>query len=445
MKKLTLFLLFFISVNFLTAQYKNPFYYGENVIGGGLGVTWIDEKPHYAFRLFPEFSLGKVGVGLDINFEVGPDGRLRSENYNEFSDYLSIIRFVRYGKKKDPFYIRVGALDYATIGHGTIMYMYNNSPSFDTRKVGVELDINMDNFGLEMVYGNFAQSGVMGLRGYMKPFADGAIGKIPVIGDMEVGASIVTDVNKYAGVSSGTYDSETDTFSPVTDDGSISIVGIDLGFPVLRSESVNIDLYADYNKIIDFGSGFAAGIEMGFYGLGLVEIKTKFERRINGDNYLPSYFNPLYEIERFKLDKTTGKVTSKVAVLKRTESAGNGYYGELLVRVLGTFDILGSYQRLDDYPESGVLHLYTNILPKSVPFVARAGYDKVNISKDTDIFTLDDRSYLYAEIGYKPLPYMLVSMVYNWTFTPVRDDNENVVGYEPQKKIEPRVSFIYEF
>jgi len=445
MKKLTLILLFFISIGCLTAQYKNPFINKNNMLGGGFGVTWIDKKPHYSFRLFPEFSIGKIGIGLDLNFEVDANGKLRVENFNEFSDYLSVIRFVRYGKKKDPFYIRAGALDYTTIGHGTIMYMYNNSPSFDTRKIGVELDINMETFGLEIVYGNFGQAGVMGLRGYLKPFTKGSISRIPVIGDMEIGASIVTDVNKYAGVSAGTYNAETDTFSPVIDDGNISIVGIDLGFPVLRSGSVNVDLYADYNKIVDFGSGFATGVQLGFYGLGLVEIKTKFERRINGDNYLPSYFNPLYEIERFKLNKTTGKVTSKVAFLKKTKNAGNGYYGELLVKVLGTFDILGSYQRLDNYPESGVLHLYTNILPKTVPFVARAGYDKVNISKDTEIFTLDDRSYLFAELGYKPLPYMIVSMVYSWTFTPLRDNNKNVVGYTPQKKIEPRVSFVYEF
>lgn len=445
MKKSISVLLFLLSINFLAAQYKNPFFDKENILGGGLGVTWIDGNPHYSIRLFPEFSLGKVGVGLDLNMEVGTDGKLRTENFNEFSDYLSVIRFVRYGEKKDPFYIKVGSLDYATIGHGTIMYMYNNSPSYDTRKMGVEMAINMDNFGLEIVYGNFGQAGVMGLRGYLKPFVNSSIGNIPVIGDMEIGASIVTDVNKYAGVSEGTYNPDTDKFSPVIDDGSISIVGLDLGFPVMRTDPLNIDLYADYNKIIDFGTGFAAGIALDFHGIGLVNIKTKFERRINGDNYLPSYFNPLYEIERFKLDKTTGNVDSKVKVLKRTESVGNGYYGELLVRVLGTFDILGSYQRLDDYPESGVLHLYTNILPKTAPFVARAGYDKINISSDTEIFTLDDRSHLYAELGYKPLPYMIVSMVYHWTFSPVRDDNDNVVDYNPQKKIEPRISFVYEF
>lgn len=59
------------------------------------------------------------------------------------------------------------------------------------------------------------------------------------------------------------------------------------------------------------------------------------------------------------------------------------------------------------------------------------------------MFTLDDRSYLYAEVGYKPYPYLLVSMVYSWMFTPVRDADDKITGYAPQKKIEPRVSLVY--
>jgi hypothetical protein len=43
------------------------------------------------------------------------------------------------------------------------------------------------------------------------------------------------------------------------------------------------------------------------------------------------------------------------------------------------------------------------------------------------------------------MEYILVSIIYNWTFAPVRDDNRNIISYEPQKRIEPRISFIYPF
>ena len=56
---------------------------------------------------------------------------------------------------------------------------------------------------------------------------------------------------------------------------------------------------------------------------------------------------------RFKFNESANLVTSKIQTLKNIENVGDGYYGELLVRILGTFDIIGSYQRLDDFPESG--------------------------------------------------------------------------------------------
>ncbi len=213
--------------------------------------------------------------------------------------------------------------------------------------------------------------------------------------------------------------------------------------PILRTGVLNFDIYFDYNKILGFGSGAATGAIFGFNGLGIVDARAKLERRFNGTDYVPAYFNSFYEIERFQLNKSTGAVSSRVQALTSGVDIGDGWYGELLVSIIGTFDILGSYQRLDDFPQSGMLHLSTEISPDGFPYLARAGYDKVNIRDEKDIFTLDDRSYLFAELGYKPLPYIIVSIVYNWTFTPIRDGDDNIVDYEPQKKIEPRISFVY--
>jgi len=41
-----------------------------NMMTGGFGVTWIDGDPYYALSLAPEVSLGKFGLGLDINFYI---------------------------------------------------------------------------------------------------------------------------------------------------------------------------------------------------------------------------------------------------------------------------------------------------------------------------------------------------------------------------------------
>ncbi len=442
MKKLmTVWLLVFCSV--LSFGQFNSLKQDEGMLAGGFGMTWIDDNPYYAFHLRPEFAFSNIGVGLDLNLEFDSNGKLRKENFNEFSDYMSVIRYIRYGQKKDPVYARLGALDYATLGHGSIMYMYNNSPSFDARRIGLEFDVDFNQFGFETVYGSFAQAGVLGLRGYVRPLQFSDLGKIPVIGNLEVGLSFVADVNEYAGVTAGAIDPTSGKFKSSNDEGATTVFGFDLSLPIVKGKIANLDVYFDYASIGGFGSGTATGAILSFNGLGAVDIRTKFERRFNGDEYLPSYFNAMYEIERFKFDGNSGTVSSKIQQLKGLKSVGNGFYGELLVRLLGSFDIIGSYQRLDDHPNSGILHLEADVSPKGMSYVARAGYDKVNIEDEKDLFTLDDRSYLFAELGYKPMPYIIVSMVYNWTFTPIRDADDNVIKYSPQKKIEPRVSFVY--
>lgn len=439
MKKFVLFLLLLSSTSFAQFFPPNP---NEGYMGGGLGMSWIDGNPNYTFRFNPEVSFANIGIGLDLLLEFDANGKIRTENFKEFSDYLRVIRYVRYGMKNDPFYARVGALDYATLGYGNIMYLYNNSASFDRRKIGLELDIDFSKFGFEFVYGNFMQAGVAGLRGFVRPLQFTDLGKIPIIGKLEVGATFATDFDKNAGVTAGNYD-QNGEFQATADDGAIKTYGLDVGLPLLNTSMLDIELYMTYSKINNFGSGTSSGLLFDFSGLGLLDIKIKMERRWNTDNYLSSYFNSLYEIDRFNVD-ANGVVSSKAAALTAAKSS-SGWYGGLFAKVLGMFDVIGSYERLDKDPQSGLLHISSNVAPENAPFVASVGYDKRNIKDEADLFKLDDRSHAYFELGYKPIQYIVVSMIYHWTFAPVRDNADNVIGFEPQKRIEPSVRFVYPF
>ena len=382
---------------------------------------------------------------LILSFDIDSKGNLRKENFNETSDYLSIIRYLRYGLKNDPVFIKLGALDYYTLGHGSIMYLYNNSPTYDVRKIGLVFDIDFGHFGFESIYSKFGEAGVAGLRGYVRPLQFTDARDIPILGNLEVGVTYAGDFNENAGIVAGSYDHVQRKMIVTKDEGSISIFGFDLGLPIIRGGMVNLTLYADYANISGFGGGTATGAILNFNPLGLVSGSVKLERRFNGENYIPSYFNSLYEIERFKVDTSAGTFVSKAQFLAGSTDIGNGFYGELGMNVLGMFNILGSYQRLDKHPTSGILHLETEIAPESMPVLARAGYDKINIIDEKDLFKLDDRSYLFFELGYKPYPFMIVSMLYNWTFSPIRDKDDNVIDFKPQKRIEPRVYFVYPF
>ncbi len=452
MKKYVVLLAFLLSVSGF-AQYENYPIPGKGNLNGGLGLNWIDGQLYYRFHFMPEVSFANFGVGLDLNIDIDKNGNIRKEDFNTLSDYLSIIRYVRYGLKHDPVYIKLGALDYYNLGHGSIMYQYNNSPSIDNRKIGLITDIDFGEFGFESIYSTFAEAGVVAVRGYVRPLKFSSLADVPIINNLEVGGTYAADFNKYSGVVFQTvYVSSLRVPPypippiPVTtseDKGRLQIVGLDLGLPIIKSSMLNLQLYVDYAKIINFGSGVATGIMVDVNGLGILNASAKLERRFNNAQYIPSYFNSLYEVERYRIDTVNQTYSSKASLLSSITNPDNGYFGELDLHFLGLLDIIGSYQRLDKTPNSGILHLVANVSTEGMPVVVRAGYDKINIGAESQIFKVDDNSFMYFELGYKPLPYIIVSMLYNWTFTPIRDSNNNVIDYQPQKRIEPRISFVY--
>ena len=451
MKKFFLFALLFILIKPVYSQ--EPFYprQGSGYFDGGFGLNWIDGELYYSFHIRPEIALGNWGMGLDLNFDINKNGNIRKENFNEFSDYLSIIRYLRYGEKHDPVYIKLGALDYYNLGYGNIMYQYNNSPSIDSRKIGLVTDIDFGSFGFESIYSTFAEAGVTAVRAYVRPLRFTNLADVPVIGNLVVGGSYAVDFNKYSGI---VYVPDYSKATPVPpfgtsyalkpeDKGRMQIVGVDLGLPIINSSMFNLQLYTDYTKIINYGSGVATGIMLDMNGLGILNASARLERRFNQAQYIPSYFNSMYEIQRYQFDTTNGSFTSKADLLASMTNPDNGYFGELGLHFLGLLDIIGSYERLDKTPNSGILHLFANVSSEGMPVVVRGGYDKTNIGSESQILKVDNNSFMYFEFGYKPLPYLLVSMLYKWTFTPIRDSNNNIIDYQPQKRIEPRVSFIY--
>ncbi len=400
----------------------------------GFGATVIDGEAFYLISIAPEVSFGNLGVGLDLNLRIGKDGKIRAEDFDEGYDYLRIIRYVRWAQKGDPFYIRLGQLDYSRLGHGLILYNYRNSPSYDMRRVGVEMDLNFEKFGFETIYSDFARAGVFGMRGFVRPLKFTSLAKIPVVNNLETGVTFAIDADKDANKHSDL------TTGAVTDNGSMSIIGMDIGLPVISYPIFKTTLYFDYANIVDYGAGAAAGVDVQFSGMGLLTLSAKYERRWLGDQFLPSYFNSMYEQERFRpLDSV--RFVSKAMTLK-SATAMEGYYGELVLSVLNTLHIIGGYQAPVGVKNQGLLHLQL-ITGDIIPVVQLSGgYDKRNVGS---VFKLDNNSVLYAEVGYKPYPFMVVSMLYEWTFREEKDLEGRVIGYKPQKRIEPKVSFVINF
>ncbi len=422
--KLALCIIFATSLSLPSiAQQATPFGNSGTFIGG-LGMTVIDDQTYVTFNLRPDLSLGKFGVGLNVNLLYNTkNGAIRSVDWNESYDWARLIRYIRYGRKRDNFYARIGTLDAARLGHGFIMNYYTNEASFDQRKIGLEFDMDFGPAGFETVTNNLGRFEVFGARAYvrpLKPYID-----IPIIKNLTFGATYVTDIDP-------------DSRRGTSDD--IHAFGFDIELPIFKTQLLNTFTYFDWAKIDTFGSGIALGIETNVRLIaGVAEVTAKLERRILGKEFLPSYFDAFYEVERFKPSESI--IYRKDLSLSAIQDETKGVFGELAGHILNTIRLVGNFQRLDQTKNSGVLHLAADTGDKIPMLAFQANYDKMGIETLNDAFTLDDRSIARIGIGYKVKPYLMLFMDYIHTFRLDQETNQ----YKAQKRFSPRVAFVYNF
>lgn len=425
----------------LHAQLADPGYgfFGPDQEGGmfmgGMGVSVIDDQTYFSINLRPELAIGKFGVGLNVNLLFNTStGHIRSKDWDSSYDYFRLIRYLRYGYKWDPVYIRVGTLDAARLGHGLILNYYTNEANYDERKIGLAFDLDFGQYGFETVTSNLGRAEIIGMRAYYRPLVN--LINIPIIKNVAIGGTFV-------------HDFDPDVRS-ATDDG-VSAFGADVELPLFKTGILTTMLYYDWAQLSGyssvegqsrtFGSGRAAGIMFSLGNLmGVIDLSAKLERRWLGEEFMPSFFDPFYEIYRFRVENgiELHKVDNLIGLGKT-----KGVFGELYGGLLGNkVRLLGMFTKLDDVDRSGTLHLAADA-PDAIPAVAaRATYDKMAVEGMSDVFTLDNNSVARVGVGYKIKPYLILYMDYIWTFVETEPGSRI---YKPQERIEPKLVFAYHF
>ncbi|MBI4778524.1 FecR domain-containing protein [Candidatus Desantisbacteria bacterium] len=267
---------------------------------GLVGSRMIDGKNYNEIILQPDISFGKLGIGLNILARWNEDG-FRKKDYD---DAGNIIRYVRWAEKGDkPFYVRLGTLDGATLGHGFILDRYSNQGT-DTSKniLGSEIDVNLKNKGIETVVNNITDARLFGVRLYCQPLKMMGM-DIPVLSRIDLGLTGVTDTEPQKG-----------------NKEAIIAYGVDLGMPIFGNL---LKLHADMASIQDFGQGTAYGLcGRGHVGWINTDMGYKLEMRNLGEKFVPSMFNSLYEVRRpgtasLSTKKSTGWYTeATIGILK---------------------------------------------------------------------------------------------------------------------------------
>jgi hypothetical protein len=440
---------FFLIATTTWAQWSGYESMQGSELDAGMGMTWIDNNAYYAITLMPDLSFGKFGVGLGVYLLWDTKtGKIRTSDWETKGDYLRMIRYLRYGQKGDNFYTRVGALDAERLGHGFMIHYYNNQISFDNRKIGLTLDLDLGSYGFETLTNNLGRLEVVGVRGYFRPIYSSAV---PILRDFAIGASYITDMDP-------------DGWKGTTDD-RVSIWGVDAELPIIKSNLLNTILYTDYAQIVDYGNGAAVGLGVFSNTLfGLLKAGVNIERRFLGKSFIPHFIDPFYEVMRYSskgelidyygslggdaagipdeiLPLNDETLLSKKSLLPMMNQKRQGWFASLYLDFLYLIRVYGSFQKIDEVDDSGILHAEAD-LSQTIPFLAlEASYDKRGIHTFEDIRTLDYRSVARVGIGYKIKPFLLLYLDYIWNF----EWDESLQRYKPQERFQPRLAFRYRF
>lgn len=418
-----------------------------NTLEGAFLLSNIGGENFIGIRLQPEFTFGKVGIGVDIPLYISAEtGKVRAELFDSWTTVLRIFRYVRYGQKKaDDFYIKAGDLSGAYIGYGLLLSNYSNAYSEEKRKWGVEWDIRFNElFGIEGLYSHITNESftTLALRGYFTPLKSSGI---PIISSLEVGATYITDRDKTT--TSTTPDLEDGADNPYNlfhDENGLSAFGIDAGITLLNTSFVRTTFnlqYAHMPKIEDTnlnayieeqnlnykaGNGFSVGVDFTFnFVANVFALGTRLDYIDFSQNFTPQFFDLSFEQNK----------TAKVIQLLNTQAQA-GWYGTLTGQILQTIILRGSLLVPNDI--SATNPALVNIearMPELGPLSISGRYFKGGLASLGDAFDIEG-AVANLRIGYRVFPYLVIGTDYYRTFA--KNENGN---YTFVDQVSPYVSF----
>jgi hypothetical protein len=270
----------------------------------GIGVQTFNEPGPVTYQSLgftPEISFGKFGVGLAVTLNyrfADPNSSLQIRRLDwvpanpTFQSvvalYISKLMYVRWGERGDPLFIKFGSFNDGTLGDGFVMGDYDNALFLPgDRHFGLQagLDGSLFSFpwvGLETVIGNVAAFDVMGARVYVRPLVGT---QIPIFNHLEFGAVFATDTSPY-------YKTPSVGAPP-----AVTAFGADVRLPIIDVPNVaSLIAFTDAASVAGTTWGGMIGV-----GGKLINIFTYgLQFRVLGDNFIPDYFGPTYDLLRDK-------------------------------------------------------------------------------------------------------------------------------------------------
>ena len=401
-------------------------------MGGGVGSVMLGDNTYTQIRLMPELTFGKFGLGLDINLMIDSNGDIRKEDWDDFEDYVNKIYYLRYGQRGDSFYGKLGGFKSYTLGHGLVMKDYSNMLRYpNVRQIGVQLGGKLPVAGMtaEVFTSNAVKNEVLAGRLIIKPLNNT---EIPLFKNLTFGGTVAHDRNQVKGLLDSDEDNYPDHFddypfdedwhnevdyeidewleayisingdstgfnnwfyeedgyidcqrnSPFSELGEddITVIGVDYELPLVTNNLFYLSHYGEAAKILDHNMGF---IWPGFYSKFLI-FHMNLEYRIYQDDFMPAFFDQLYDEQRAVVYTDINSVLTKESLLEYMTKS-QGWYGSITANLLNFIFLTVAYE--DMYGEDDVnfrsLWGKANFDTKFIPKLTKAeiGYTQTGFDK----------------------------------------------------------------
>jgi hypothetical protein len=396
-------------------------------LGIGADTFFIngDYVTYQKLILSPDVAFGKFGLGLELTLHYTftdtagvdpirvegdwiPDPAL---NQNWLDVYLPKFKYIRYGFKGDPLYVKLGSIEDGTLGNGFIMHDYNNTLFLPEQRIfGMAFDLdgalfNFPYLGLETFVGNLAHFDVLGGRLFFRPLAGT---KVPILKDLQVGGTIAADTDP--GLHLPTH--------PARE--TVYVYGADIRQPLLTNPMINLAVFGDAAVL---GNRSSLGGMVGFGGKAFGFLLYGAQVRMLGENFVPEYFDETYDLFRQdKYDIASGAVDLE-PYTGWLGSLGFSLFADLLV-FKATLEAPFQQTGVDTYLDWP--HFYSQLLLGKglVPnLTLELSYDKRNLGKSKpffqDLFGAAD-AVLQGRLNYS-IGAAVLSLVYDIAYDPLQD------------------------
>ncbi len=322
--------------------------YDYMVLTPGFDARWRKFTMGMAVPLRLELCRGDIPLGgcVDVDKrQLKPyehRWRFDRSGWQGVEDLVSTIRYLGWGGEEDRIHAELSQLEPVTLGHGALLRRYFANAAPEARRLAADVDVEGEHTGFEAFANGLFRTSLLAVHGWARPLSFGE--EEGLARTFTVGLTWARDLGAPVAPKAGvepTGAHPEDAF----DKRAVTALAIGAEAVVLRSEHWELAPFAELASLRGAGSGLATGL-VARSALGeRLGLRLLVEGRSFDANYLPGYFDELYEVEKVQYQAgPSGTVSKWQAVSSRRGSRRVGWNLEATATVARAISLSAGFE-----------------------------------------------------------------------------------------------------